>query len=220
MATSVASCSEILTVADLLEKLGGIPAERVRMSPLPGTATKEDVDEIECHEDRLCELVDGVLVEKPMGFKESFLAGVLIEVLRAFVEPRNLGIVTGEAGMMELSPGLVVIPDVAFISWSRLPGGEFPKVPVPRVAPDLAIEVLSPSNTAKEMARKRREYFRAGVRLVWEVDPVARRVTVYRALQRYKVLSEAETLRGEPVLPGFELPLRKLFGVPSSGANA
>ena len=153
MATSVASCSEILTVADLLEKLGGIPAERVRMSPLPGTATKEDVYEIECHEDRLCELVDGVLVEKPMGFRESFLAGLLIEVLRAFVEPRNLGIVTGEAGMMELSPGLVVIPDVAFISWSRLPGGKFPEVPVPRVAPDLAIEVLSPSNTAKEMAR-------------------------------------------------------------------
>ena len=63
-----------------------------------------------------------------MGFKESFLAGVLIEVLSEFVEPRNLGMVTGEAGMMELSPGLVRIPDVAFISWSRLPGGKFPKV--------------------------------------------------------------------------------------------
>ncbi|MGD0090803.1 MAG: Uma2 family endonuclease [Planctomycetota bacterium] len=220
MATSVASSIETRTLADLLEKLGGIPAARVRMSPLPGTATKEDVDEIECHEDRLCELVDGVLVEKPMGYEESFLACILIRLLGDFVSSRNLGIVTGEAGMMELSPGLVVIPDVAFISWSRLPGGEFPKVPVPRLAPDLAVEVLSLSNTAKEMARKRREYFQAGVRLVWEVDPVARTVTVYTAVQRYKVLSAAETLRGEPVLPGFELPLRKLFAVPSSGANA
>lgn len=93
MATGAASCSGILTVADLLEKLGGIPAERVRMSPLPGTATKEDVDEIECHEDRLCELVDGVLVEKPMGFKESFLACVLIRVLGEFVSSRKLGLV-------------------------------------------------------------------------------------------------------------------------------
>jgi len=210
MATSVASSSEILTLADLLERLG-VPAERVRWHPLPGTATKEDVVALDDHEDRLCELVDGVLVEKPMGFKESFLACVLIEVLRKFVVPRKLGLVAGEAGMMELSPGLVLIPDVAFISKGRLPGGKVPKAAVPRVVPDLAVEVLSASNTAKEMARKRREYFEAGVILVWEVDPQARTVTVYTAPEQSTVLSEAETLRGEPVLPGFELPLRELF---------
>ena len=178
---------------------------------MPGTATKHDVAEIEARENRLCELVDGVLVEKAMGYRESVLAVVLSGYLWRFVEPRHLGLVSGEAGMVELFPGLVRIPDVAFVSWARIPGGRVPVEPVPGVVPDLAVEVLSPGNTAKEMARKRREYFRAGVRAVWLVDPVARTVTVYTAPDQYSVLSESETLKGEPALPGFELPLRELF---------
>src|SRR5438094_8960951 len=83
------------TMADLLERLGGISPARVRMSPPPGTATEKDVMEIECREDRLFELVDGVLVEKAMGFKESMLAGAILAALRAFVVPRKLGVVTG-----------------------------------------------------------------------------------------------------------------------------
>ena len=74
---------------------------------------------------------------------------------------------------LRLFPGLVRIPDIAFVSWARIPGGRMPKEPIPDLVPDLAVEVLSPSNTPREMALKRRHYFEAGVRLVWIVDPEA-----------------------------------------------
>jgi Uma2 family endonuclease len=105
----------------------------------------------------------------------------------------------------------VRIPDVAFVSWERLPGRRIPSEPIPDLAPDLAVEVLSPGNTPGEMARKRQEYFAAGVQLVWIVDPVARTVAVYTAPEQSTVLQAAQTLAGEPVLPGFTLPLRRLF---------
>ena len=75
--------------------------------------------------------------------------------------------------MVWLFRGLVRIPDVAFTSWERLPGRRVPPEPIPELAPDLAVEVLSQSNTEAEMTRKRGEYFAAGVRLVWLVDPDA-----------------------------------------------
>src|SRR5712692_4034785 len=104
----------IETLADLLEQLGGISPKRVRFRPAPGTATEKDVLAIHDREDRLYELVDGVLVEKAMGFREAYLASVLITILWTFVRPRNLGLVTAPDGMMRLAPGLVRIPDVAF----------------------------------------------------------------------------------------------------------
>jgi Uma2 family endonuclease len=146
-----------------------------------------------------------------MGYNESVLAVAIAAVLRAFVIPRNLGVVSGESGMMRLFAGLVRIPDVAYASWDRLPGRRMPSEPVPALAPDLAVEVLSESNTPREMERKRGEYFRAGVSVVWIVDPDARTVAVYTAVDRSDVLSEADVLGGGSVLPGFAVPLRELF---------
>ena len=212
MATVLASPPTTQTLADLLERLGDISPARVRYPPSPGQATEQDVIDVERREDRLCELVDGVLVEKPMGLRESLLAVALSAWLRAFVIPRTLGLVAGEAGMIRLFPGLVRIPDVAFISWDRLPNGRVPTVPVPPLAPDLAVEVLSESNTEAEMARKRSEYFAAGTRLVREVDPKNRTVTVYTAPDQFTVLDETQALDGSEVLSGFTLALRDLFG--------
>lgn len=210
--TSVLSpAGAIETLADLLAQLGGIAPERVRFRPLPGTATEQDVLDIQAREGRLCELVDGVLVEKGMGFRESFLSMALSAILWGFVKPRNLGLVTGADGMVRLSSGLVRIPDVAFIAWNRLPGRRVPTEPIPGLAPDLVVEVLSESNTEAEMSRKRREYFAAGVRLAWFVDPVARTVTVYTAVDQSTLLHAAHTLDGGAVLPGFALPLQELF---------
>jgi len=206
--TSVAT---IETLADLLKQLGGIAPERVRFRPAPGTATEKDMLAVEAQEDRLCELVDGVLVEKAMGWRESLLASVLITILSNFVRPRNLGLVTGEAGMVRLASGLVRIPDVAFVSWDRLPNRRVPSDPIPALAPDLAVEVLSAGNTPGEMARKRQEYFAAGVRLVWLVDPEARTVEVYTDRDQSTVRHEVDTLEGGAVLPGFALPLCELF---------
>lgn len=212
MPTSLRSSPEIPTLGDLLDRLGGVPAERVRYYPLPGTATEQDVLDIEARENVHCELVDGVLVEKPVGYEESYLAGLILTALNMFVVPRNLGIVTGEAGMVRLFPGLVRGPDVAFVSKDRLPGGKLPADPIPNLVPDLAVEVLSRSNTVREMERKRREYFEAGVRLVWIVDPVARTVAVYVPDATEPVILQArETLSGDSVLPGFAMELSALF---------
>ncbi|HKM52429.1 MAG TPA: Uma2 family endonuclease [Isosphaeraceae bacterium] len=212
MTAAVVSPPDLRTLADLLVQLGDISPARVLLRPRPGDATEEDLLELLKQKRGLYELVDGVLVEKGMGIRESLLAVALAGVLRAFVLPRNLGIVCGADGMLRLFPGLVRGPDVAFISWGRIPTRRVPTEPVPELAPDLAVEVLSDCNTPREMARKRREYFDAGVTLVWQVDPNARTVAVYTAPEQATVLNEAQTLDGGTVLPGFTLLLRDLFG--------
>jgi Uma2 family endonuclease len=212
MSTLLTPPSHVYTLADLLDQLGGISPARVLMRPAPGTATEADLLQLKQREDRLYELVDGVLVEKAMSFRESCLAGALLAWLRAFVMPRNLGLVSGADGSMRLFPGLVRIPDVAFVSWNRLPDRRMPSAPIPDLVPNLAVKVLSESNTPAEMDRKRREYFAAGVELLWVIDPVGRTVTVYTPLDRPDaVLTENETLVGGNVLPGFSLSLRELF---------
>ena len=92
------TASSIKTLADLMKRLGGVPLDRVRFRPYPGTATIQDVIDLEQKEDVRCELVEGVLVEKVMGYTESQLALFLGGLLNAFVIPRNLGIVTGPDG--------------------------------------------------------------------------------------------------------------------------
>jgi Uma2 family endonuclease len=113
--------------------------------------------------------------------------------------------------MMRLFSALVCIPDVAFVSTNRLPGGRVPSEPIPDLVPDLAVEVLSPSNTKAEMARKRREYFEAGVRLVWIVDIDARTVAVYTGPEQCRIIGDDGIVDGGEVLKGFTLPLRDLF---------
>ncbi|MBI4603391.1 MAG: Uma2 family endonuclease [Planctomycetes bacterium] len=201
----------IKTLADLIQRLGGIPLDRIRFHPAPGTATERDVVEVERREERLCELVDGVLVEKTMGYRESVLAMSIGRMLGNFVAPRKLGLVSGEAGMSRIFPGLIRIPDVAFVSWGRVPGGVLPRDPIPDLVPDLAVEVLSRGNTEPEMERKRSEYFSAGVRLVWMVDPEARTVAVYKGPDQVQTLTESEVLDGGDVLPGFRLAVRDIF---------
>ncbi len=199
------------TLADLLDRLGRVPLERIRFHPAPGTATEQDVLEIAAREDRLCELIDGVLVEKPMGFEESVLASFLIRMLGNHIAPRNLGHVSGEAGMVRLFPHLIRIPDVAYFSWNRFHNGRLSGKPVPHLVPDLAVEVLSASNTAAEMEIKVEEYFAAGAQLVWLVDPVARTVNVFDSPSLPRTLDESDTLDGGTVLPEFTLAVRELF---------
>ena len=211
MASVLSPAASLETLADLLDHLGSIAPERVRLHPAPGTATEDDLLSVHDHKERLCELVDGVLVEKAMGFRESLLAGALIEAIRSFVRQHNLGLVTAPDGMMRLAAGLVRIPDVAFIAWDRLPERRVPTAPISALAPDLAVEVLSAGNTSREMARKCREYFATGVRLVWLVDPESRTVAVYTTPETPTVLSEDDSLQGEDVIPGFGLSIRELF---------
>ena len=199
------------TLQDLMENLGNIPLFRVRMDPAPGLATEGDLLDANQKQSKLCELVDGVLVEKAMGYRESLLALLIGRIVLDFVEPRNLGLVSGPDGSVRLFPGLVRIPDVAFAAWDRFPDRRIPKAPIPTLAPDLVVEILSESNTKGEMVRKRGEYFSSGVRLIWEIDPEARAVTVYTPDGLATVLDCSKTLDGADVLPGFSLKLSEFF---------
>ncbi len=213
MATSTTE-TRIETVADLHKRLGEVPLDRILMKPAPGTATEEDVIAAGTKTKRLCELVDGVLVEKTMGFKESYLASFLLTVLFEFVRSRNLGLVTGMDGCIRLFPGQVRIPDVAFVSWDRIPGRSFPKKPIPDLVPDLAVEVLSASNTKGEMTRKLQDYFDAGCRLVWYVDPVTETIHVHSALNSVVVLGRQDVIDGGDLLPGLSIKLEDIFSEP------
>ena len=113
--------------------------------------------------------------------------------------------------MARLFPGLVRIPDAGFISWGRYPKGKRKRGRSRPVTPDLIVEVLSKGNTSREMERKLGEYFRAGARLVWYVNPKQRTVRVYTAPDRSILLREDQTLEGGDVLPGFSLSIRDWF---------
>src|SRR5262249_24886710 len=153
------------TMEDLLASLGGISPKRVRWTPKPGTATVADVLRLYEKNKRLFELVDGPLVEKGMGAKESRIAALLIQLLGNYSDaPAELGMVLGEAGTLKLLKKLVRIPDVSFTRWDRVPGGKVPDEAVPELAPDLCVEVLSRDNTRREMERKLKEYFLDEVR--------------------------------------------------------
>ena len=183
----------------------------MRLHPTPGTATEKDVIKVLDRENRPCELVDGTLVEKAMGYEESRIAVTIIILLGSFVRRHKLGIVTGPDGTIKLFPGLVRIPDVAFASWDRFPGRKRPKAPIPLLAPDLVVEVLSKGNTRPEMKRKLGEYFGAGVRLVWLVDPRKKTVRVHASVDQSILLKEGQSLDGGDVLLGFTLSLDELF---------
>ena len=97
---SMPSMLTAVTVSDLLYQLGDIPASRVRLQPVPGTASEADVVAVHDREKRLCELMDGVLVEKTIGYYESYVAATLIRLIGNFVVEHDLGIVAGADGMM------------------------------------------------------------------------------------------------------------------------
>jgi hypothetical protein len=103
----------IQTLAELLERLGSVPLERIPVHPSPAQATERDVLVRPGAEKRLYELVDGVLVEKPMGYYEARLAAWLIRLLGECLDQRDLGIVMGGDSTLRLAPGLVCLPDVS-----------------------------------------------------------------------------------------------------------
>jgi Uma2 family endonuclease len=123
----------------------------------------------------------------------------------------KVGMTLGADGTVRLLKGLVRIPDVSFTRWERLPKRKVPREPIPDLAPDLAVEVLSRKNTKREMERKLKEYFLAGVRLVWFVDPRTRGVRVFRSPEEMAELSSNDTLNGGDVLPGLRIRVAELF---------
>lgn len=196
-------------LAQLVHRLGDIPLERILTTPAPGTATEQDL--LRGIDGSIwCELVDGVLVVKAMGFTESVVASILIQWINNFLDQHPLGACAGEQGICKLMPGVVRAPDVSFISREQLAmaKGDLTFAPC---APLLCVEIWSKGNTRREIDRKIDEYFQHGARLVWEIFPRKQRAVIYHSPTKITALTPADHIDGEDVLPGFRFSLADLF---------
>jgi Uma2 family endonuclease len=174
-------------------------------------ATPEQLLEME--DGHRFELIDGKLVERHMGARASKVIANVIGILRQHVHSQKPGTVfSSECGYQIFpdKPKQVRYPDGSFISSDRLPEDQIPGGHV-RVAPDLALEVVSPNDTAEEVETKRIDFLGAGVRLVWVIYPENRTVHVYRKGGGAAVLNKDDELSGEDVLPGFVCKVAELF---------
>ena len=134
--------------------------------------------------------------------------GWIITAINNYLIQNPIGQALPADGALRILPNQIRVPDVCFISWSRFPEGRRPREPIPHLVPDLVIEVLSDSNRPGEMERKRQEYFQAGVRLVWYIDPPTRSAMVYASAEEPGTHhAETDPLSGADVLPGFTLSL-------------
>ncbi len=203
----------VWTAVDLAARFGAMPMARLRHNRAWGEATEADLLALEdCPEKSLCELIDGVLVEKVMGSRESQIAVCLLTVLWSFIRPRQLGTVLGPDGMLRFPNGRVYLPDVTFIARERLPGGELPEAAITPIVPDLCVEIVSRSNSAAEIDSKTADYFAHGVREVWLIRPVDRTFTVLTATGEPRVYGEGDRFAAGAILPGLEFVVGELFG--------
>lgn len=160
------------------------------------------------------ELVRGKLVrEPPAGMAHGRIAARIASLIVPLARERGLGAVfTAETGfILSDEPPTVRAPDVAFVSRERLPSDDLPEG-FGRLAPDLAVEVASPSNTAAELHGKVLDYLEAGTRIVWLIEPGTGTVTVYRSRDDIRLLREEDELDGGDLLPGLLVPVADLFG--------
>jgi Uma2 family endonuclease len=170
--------------------------------------------------DGLFEIVEGQVVEKkPMGVYEYVVASFLHIHLGSFARAQTCGRAVSET-LFDFGPGLPQRrPDVAYVSYERWPRQRrVPRTQAWAVVPDLAVEVISPSNTFGEVLGKVQEYFQAGVQVVWVVAPAQQQVYVYQSPSRIQVVTLQEALTGKPFLPGFRLALVELFDVEATEA--
>ena len=168
---------------------------------------------------RLCstgvrgELIRGVLRETtPAGEEHGWIVTNLVSEIGAFAKPRRLGrLIASDAGiLLERDPDTVREPDIAFTSAERLPpGGANPKYA--EVVPDLVVEVVSPGDSAGEVADRAAMWLGHGVQLVWIVQPSSRTIEAHRAGAAARTLGQADRLDGEDVLPGFDCPAAAVF---------
>jgi len=152
------------------------------------------------------ELVDGQIRVSPAGYRHGRISARLLALLLTFVKERDLGEVVDSSTGFRLPGGNVRLPDVAFVAKGRFPEGQDPDAFAP-LAPDLAVEVLSPDDRPRYVLDKVGDYLQAGVRLVWVIDPRRRTATIYQSMSETRNLGPDDTLDGEGVVPGFRCRL-------------
>ena len=192
-----------------------ITAGRLRTDPPPGTATEADLlCRIDGDDRWPCELIDGSLVDKPASLHKGVVAAAAALALGMW--SRDYGdtliVLNGRAALRMATTGNVRLPDACGLLRCRLPGGRLPREKVPSLAPDVAVEILSESNTRAEMRQKLAEYFANGTRLAWLIDPRTRTVAVHTTPgDPDAVLADPDAFTGGEVLPGFTIPVATLF---------
>ena len=160
----------------------------------------------------LYEVVEGVRVEvPPMGAHENFIATLLAGYINSFARPRRLGLAIVETLFVLQHNAPQRRPDVAFVSRTRWPEREVPRVNAWPVVPDLAVEVVSQSNTAWEIAGKVDEYLRAGVVAVWVIYPELEQVYIHESPSSVRIAALEDDLDGATFLPGLLIPVKSLF---------
>lgn len=162
------------------------------------------------------ELVNGELVETNVSAYACHIATRLVLILGNFCELKKIGYVIADGCTYQcfpFDPGMVRRPDVSFVQNNRWPNGP-PREGHVRIAPDLAVEVVSPNDIAEDIDDKVSEYLRAGVRLVWVIHPKNRTALTYRPDGSISAVAESGTLDGEAVVPGFKCLLSELFHQP------
>ena len=181
------------------------------VATLPKVWTDEDLDRLESETDRQYELVNGIPKEKgPESMEHSYIAANLTGEIRAFVKLHKLGIALESSATYRMSGGNNRKPDVSFVAKDRLPEKRLTTKPFDG-APDLAVEVISPTDIWWEILEKLNQYFSSGCRLVWLISPPDQTVLVYRADRRSHFLQVGDSLDGEEVIPGFTMPVAELF---------
>lgn len=202
------------TLVQLAERFGEIPAARIGMYPPPGQATEEDLVYLDEHEDRQCELVDGILIDKATWTFHSFIGGALCGALTSHLKRQAGGITLGGSAAFKLRPGLIRRPNTAYLTVdrARLFCAAIHEKFVP-VAPNLAVDVISESNSKKEMDDKLQDYFRAGTEEVWYVYPETRELHQFSSPAAPQVW-QGTALITTRLLPGFEMKLAEIFLLP------
>lgn len=161
------------------------------------------------------ELVNGELVEVPgAGVIHSWIMGNIYRLLFAFAMQHRLGLVfaDGASYVLRRDPDHIRIPDVSFVARERVPASGMPKG-YWMLAPDLAVEVVSPEDRATELRDKARDYLEAGTRQVWVLWPDERAITLHQPDRAPTDLGPDDTLDGGDLLPGFQVRVAALFDV-------
>lgn len=178
----------------------------------PVYLTVEEFETYDLPEDMRAELVRGeLLLIPPPGAEHGVVGARLIMRLAAFVEAQRLGVVTMSSGYVLVGlPRTVRAPDIAFVLASRLSPDMVP-ASIPRMRPDLAIEIRSPSERRSRLKEKLEDYRAVGVPVVWVVDPRRQTVSVIVHGHEDRILRGDDVLEGGSLLPGFSLRLSELF---------
>lgn len=182
-----------------------------RLAPIPTDDPYADTD-------RMFEIVNGQVVEKPMGLIENLIASILYGRLLQHCREHRLGRVVSETPFAIPGSSNNRRPDVAFVSFQTWPANRvIPRVNAWPIAPGLAVEVISPNDKAFEVIEKLNEYFSGGVRQVWQVYSNVEQVWIYDSPTAVRILTRADELRGDPVVPGFRMPMVDVFQLAEPG---